>query len=157
MGGLTITSKRINNVLTPLRSVLRDAFHDGIIERDISARIRNLLHRTEEPNPFTPSEIKLILEHAEEQTRNLFQFAFWTGMRTSELIALEWGDVDFERGVIRVRHASVRNIVKVPKTVSGEPDVKLLDLALAALNAQNPFTLLAKKRIFHNPKTNKPW
>ena len=157
IGGLTITSKRINNILIPLRSTLKDAYLDGIIERDISARIRNLSHRTEEPNPFTPSEIKLILEHAEEQTRNLFQFAFWTGMRTSELIALEWGDVDFQRGVVKVIRASVRKIIKVPKTQSGEREIKLLDLALAALNAQKPFTFLANKRIFHNPKTNRPW
>ena len=157
MGGLTITPKRINNVLIPLRSILRDAFHDEIIERDISARIRNLSHRTEEPNPFTPSEIKSILEHADDQTRNLFQFAFWTGMRTSELIALEWGDIDFQRGVVRVSRASVRRIVKVPKTQSGEREIKLLAPALAALNAQKPFTLLANKRIFHNPKTNNPW
>lgn len=157
MSELTITPKRINNVLIPLRSTLRDAFHDGIIERDISARIRNLSHRTEEPNPFTPSEIKSILEHADDQTRNLFQFAFWTGLRTSELIALEWGDIDFQRGVVKVSRASVRKIVKVPKTQSGEREVKLLDQALVALNAQKPFTFLAKKRIFHNPKTNNPW
>ncbi|MGC2458548.1 MAG: tyrosine-type recombinase/integrase [Gallionellaceae bacterium] len=157
MGGLTITPKRINNVLIPLRSVLRDAFHDGVIERDISARIRNLSHRIEEPNPFTPSEIKSILEHADDQTRNLFQFAFWTGMRTSELIALEWGDVDFQRGLVRVSRASVRKIVKVTKTLSGEREVKLLEQALLALNAQKPFTFLANQRIFHNPKTNNPW
>lgn len=157
IGGLTISSKRINNVLIPLRSVLRDAFHDGILERDISARIRNLSFRTEEPQPFTPSEIKSILEHSEEQTRNLFQFAFWTGMRTSELIALEWGDIDFQRGIVKVSRASVRKIVKVTKTQSGEREVKLLELALAALSAQKPFTFLANKRIFHNPKTNAPW
>lgn len=157
MSGLTITPKRINNVLIPLRSVLRDAFHDGVIERDISARIRNLSHRTEEPNPFTPSEIKAILNNADGQTRNLFQFAFWTGLRTSELIALEWGDVDFQRGLVRVIRASVRKIVKVTKTKSGEREVKLLEQALAALNAQKPFTFLAKQRIFYNPKTNSPW
>lgn len=157
IGGLTITAKRINNVLIPLRAVLKDAFHDGIIESDISARVRNLTHRTAEPNPFTPSEIKLILEHADVQTRNLFQFAFWTGMRTSELIALEWGDVDFKRGIVKVSRASVRKIVKVPKTQSGEREVKLLDQALEALNAQKLFTSHINRRIFHNPKTQIPW
>ena len=157
IGGLTISSKRINNVLIPLRTVLRDAFHDQVIDRDISALIRNLSFRTEEPQPFTPYEIKSILEHSEDQTRNLFQFAFWTGMRTSELIALEWDDVDFQRGIVRVSRASVRKIVKVPKTQSGEREIKLLDPALAALNAQKAFTFSTGKRIFHNPKTSKPW
>lgn len=109
------------------------------------------------PNPFTPQEIKLILENAESQTQNLFKFAFFSGLRTSELIALEWGDVDFLRGTVKVSRASVRKIVKETKTQSGEREVKLLSPALEALNAQLPFTFEARGRIFHNPKTNSPW
>ncbi|MGO8753639.1 MAG: Arm DNA-binding domain-containing protein [Gallionellaceae bacterium] len=157
MSGLLISPKRIKNVLVPLKGALHSAFQDGIIDRDVSAQIPSLSHRTKEPSPFTPSEIKTILEHSDEQTRNLFQFAFFSGLRTSELIALEWRDVDFERGIVRVRRASVRKIVKSPKTISGERDVKLLSPAVNALNAQKVFTFLANGRIFHNPKTNSPW
>lgn len=65
------------------------------------------IYRTEleEPNPFTPAEIKSILRHSDDQTRNLFQFAFWTDMHTSELIAYEWDDIDFQLGVVRVSRA----------------------------------------------------
>ena len=59
-----------------------------------------------------------------------------TGMRTSELIALEWGDIDPVRQVARVRRASVRKILKVPKTQAGERDVVLLAGARSALDAQ---------------------
>ncbi|MEQ1589562.1 MAG: tyrosine-type recombinase/integrase [Gallionella sp.] len=157
MSGLTISPKRIKNVLVPLKGALRSAFQDGIIARDISAQIPTISHRTKEPNPFTPQEIKLILENAESQTQNLFKFAFFSGLRTSELIALEWGDVDFLRGTVKVSRASVRKIVKETKTQSGEREVKLLSPALEALNAQLQFTSEARGRIFHNPKTNSPW
>lgn len=157
MSSLLISPKRIKNVLVPLKGALRSAFQDGIIERDVSAQIPSLAHRTKEPTPFTPSEIKSILEHSDGQTRNLFQFAFFTGLRTSELIALEWRDVDFERGIVRVRRASVRKVIKTPKTISGERDVKLLSPALDALGAQKAFTFQANDRIFHNPQTNGPW
>lgn len=157
MSGLRISSKRIRNVLVPLKGALHSAFQDGIILRDISAQIPTLSHRTKEPCPFSPSEIKSILQYSDEQTRNLFQFAFFSGLRTSELIALEWGDVDFQRGVVRVQRASVRKIVKTPKTISGERDVKLLTPALEALNSQMIFTFSAEGRVFHNPKTNSPW
>lgn len=56
-------------------------------------RVKNLQHRFEEPEPFSPEERELILANLPEQSRNLFQFTFRTGLRTSELIALEWGDV----------------------------------------------------------------
>ena len=52
-------------------------------------RIKNLPLETLEPDPFTPEEVGLILHTAEGTFRNLIQFAFWTGLRTSELIALE--------------------------------------------------------------------
>lgn len=157
MSGLTISPKRIKNVLVPLKGALRSAFQDGIIDRDVSAQIPTISHRTREPNPFTPQEINSILEHSESQTRNLLQYAFFSGLRTSELIALEWSDVDFERGVVRISRASVRKIVKETKTQSGEREVKLLVPSLAALLAQKPFTFAANNRVFHNPKTNSPW
>jgi integrase len=157
MSSLVISPKRIKNVLVPLKGALRNAFQDGIIVRDVSAQIPSISHRTREPNPFTPQEINSILEHSETQTRNLFQFAFFSGLRTSELIALEWNDVDFQRGVVRVSRASVRKIVKETKTASGEREVKLLSPALAALKAQKPYTFEANSRIFHNPKTDSPW
>lgn len=157
VGGLAISGKRINNVLTPLRAIVSDAFADGVLDRNPMDRVKNLPHRLEEPEPFSPDEREAILAKLSDQARNLFQFAFWSGLRTSELIALEWGDVDWRRGTVRVRRASVRKRVKQPKTISGERDVKLLPPALEALQAQKAFTFLVGGRIFHNPRTNTPW
>jgi len=98
--------------------------------------------RLEEPHPFTPEEVKRILDVAPDQARNLFQFAFWTGLRTSELIALEWGNIDTAKGVVRVRRASVQKRTKQTKTQSGEREVKLFPPALEALQRQKPFTFL---------------
>lgn len=157
MGSLVISNKRINNVLVPLRGMCKDAFADGLIERDPMARIRNLKVEREEPDPFTPEEIRAVLEELPDQARNLFQFAFWTGLRTGELIALEWQDVDWKRSMVMVRRNSVRKIVKEPKTAAGRREVVLLPMALEALNRQKNFTFLEDKRIFHNPRTMKPW
>lgn len=154
---LTITNKRINNVLIPLRTILNDAFSDGLIERNPIIRVNNLSVRFEEPQPFTPTEIIAICNELPQQGKNLIQFAIWTGLRTSELIALEWGDIDWIKGLVIVRRASVNKITKQPKTKSGERDVKLFPPALDALKDQKQFSFLADSRIFHNPRTNKPW
>ncbi len=158
MAGLKeITHKRINNILVPLRGALGDAFHDGVIDRNPMDRIKNLPLETREPDPFTPEEVGLILHTAEGTFRNLIQFAFWTGLRTSELIALEWGDVDWKRGSVFVRRAIVRNVVKETKTKAGMREVKLLDPAREAVEAQKEHSLLPGGRIFTNPITKKPW
>jgi len=157
LGTLSISHKRINNVLIPLRSVMGDAFADGLIERNPLLRIKNLSNRLEEPEPFSPREMNAILEACPGQAANFFQFAFWTGLRTSELIALEWQDIDWRKEIARVRRAFVLRQTKLPKTASGERDVKLLPPALTALKAQKPFTFLAGQRVFWNPRTSLPW
>lgn len=157
ISGLHISAKRINNVLIPLRLVLRDAYMDELIDSNPADRVKNIPHRYDEPQPFKPDEMRLILENCTSQTRNLFQFAFWSGLRTSELIALEWSDIDFVKGVIRVSRASVKRITKQPKTHAGKREVLILPFAHEALERQKEFTFALGGQIFHNPRTNKPW
>lgn len=154
---LTISPKRINNILVPIRAIFEDAYLDEVIDRNPFSRIKNLTFRTEEPHPFSPEEIKVILNVLSDQGRNLIKFALCTGLRTSELIALEWGDIDWINGVVRVRRASVNKVIKYPKSKAGERDVKLFPLAIEALNEQKKYTFLAGGRVFHNPRTNLPW
>ncbi len=157
MGGLVISNKRINNILIPLRGMLEDAFVDGVIDRNPMHRIRNLEIRQEDPEPFSFEEQNRILAALPDQGRNLMQFAFWTGLRTSELIALEWGDIDRIRNTAYVQRACVRGRLKHPKTRAGKREVLLLPKAIEALERQKPFTFKNGKHIFHNPVTDKPW
>jgi integrase len=76
---------------------------------------------------------------------------FWTGLRTSEVIALRWDDVDWQRMTIRVRRAitrAARGIAEDTKTIAGRRDVKLL---APALQAQKIYTFLADAEIFNRP------
>lgn len=66
IGGLTISAKRINNVMVPLRGMLADMHADGLILRNPMDRIRNLPVRSEAPDPFTPEERGAILAACQE-------------------------------------------------------------------------------------------
>jgi len=161
---LDVTAKTARNIISPLRSVLDDAMNDELIEHNPLDKIalKKLLTRTTkkseyEVDPFDDAEKKIILAAAEGQAKNLFQFAFWSGLRTSELIALEWGDIDWIHGTVRVQRAIVVKQEKGTKTEAGTRDVLLLPLAKAALEAQKDFTFLAGCRVFHNPRTGEPW
>ncbi len=157
INSLTISTKRINNVLIPLRTIFSDAYAEELIDKNPMLRVKNLPVKTEEPNPLTPSEIEAILKELPQEGKNLIQFALWSGLRTSELIALEWGDVDFKAGLVRVRRAIVNKNTKQPKTKSGERDVKLFPPSLEALINQKQFTFSTGEKVFSNPNTNKPW
>jgi integrase len=155
------TSKRINNVLGPLRGMFADELDAENIDANPIATYKvkrpRQADKADPIDPFTPDELRTILSHCDGQLRNLFQFAAWSGLRTSELIALQWKDVDFKANVIHVRAAFVLKQRKSPKTETGVRIVELLKPAADALKAQQQFTLLKGGAVFENPKTNSPW
>lgn len=156
LASLDVSNKRINNILSPLRLIFKDAYHDQLITRNPLDRLRFLPVEQREPNPFTPTEINLLLAQMNGQAHNLFQFAFWTGLRTSELIGLRWQDIDFPNNRFYVRVAIVGKKEKTTKTAAGIRTVDLNDHALAALRNQQAFTSGAL-RVFHDDKTGEPW
>lgn len=159
VGEQDCTAKRINNVLTPLRQVLSEAVSEGLISADPTEglTVRRKGPKDDEIDPFTPDESAAILAACDGQFRNLVQFAFWTGMRTSELIGLRWQDVDARHGLVLVRQAQVSGQTKGTKTEAGRREVKLLPPALEALKLQKAHTLLSGDRVFHDPRTGAPW
>ncbi len=115
--------------------MLDRALNDGLItsnplDKLVLSKLVDKKTRTSDwqVDPFDLEEIKAILTEAKEQARNLFQFAFYSGLRTSELIALEWGDIDWLEGMVRVSRAVVLKKEKGTKTKSGQRDVLLLPL-----------------------------
>jgi len=164
VSSLGVTAKTARNVLSVLRSVLDDAVNDELISQNPLDKIalKKLLTMTAKKSeytvdPFDNLEIEAIVATATGQARNLFQFAFWSGLRTSELIGLEWGDIDWIHGTVRVQRAVVVKTEKGTKTSAGTRDVMMLPLARAALQAQKEHTFLAGARVFHNPRTGTEW
>ena len=82
---LPCSSKRKSNISTPLRRLFDEMFLDGVIDKNPLARVKNLPTNTREPEPFTQEEIAKIINELTGQEKNLIQFAFWSGLRTSEI------------------------------------------------------------------------
>ena len=161
---MNCTTKTAANILTPLRAIIDQALVDQYIkENPLNSIIVDKLLNKEtkksdyKPDPLSVDEINTILSAAEGQVRLLFQFAFFTGMRISELIGLRWEDIDWKNQVVHVEEKVVAKEVKGPKTEAGVRDILLLPPAIEALEQQKQYTLSFRGRVFHNPQTNKPW
>lgn len=154
---LSCSNKRKGNILIPLRQTFEELYHDEIIDKNPLTRVKNLPNKTREPEPFTQEEIAKILNELKGQAKNLIQFAFYSGLRTSELIALRWQDVDLKHNRIFVRAAYVRGQLKDTKTKSGKREVTLQPQAREALLNQHAFTEKQNETVFHDPYTNQPW
>lgn len=163
----TGTLKSIRNDLTPLRAVLDRALNDDIIDRNPLDKIKvsKLVSRDQartdyEVDPFTEDEIKAVLRIALEydpRIRNLLQFAFYSGLRTSELFGLMWNDVDWHHMVVRVQRAVVERKVKETKTKAGIRDVILLPSALDALTDQKQYSFVGGDYVFVRPNERGPF
>ncbi len=159
---LTCSNKRISNLLSPLRTALQEAVVEELITInpifDFTYK-KNEPPKLKEVDPFTRKEQAAILASLKPQHRNLIQFAFWSGLRTSELVALDWQAIDFKKNIASIYQAKTQ-YAKNPektKTKAGTRLVKLLPEALQALQNQKQYSLLEGNRVFLNPNTEKPW
>ncbi len=166
ISSLKLSHKTIKNILIPLRAVITQALIDGLIDTNpldkvfinklVNKKYKNSDYQVD---PFHQEEIERILSAADGQLKNQIQFAFFTGLRPSELIALRWDDINWFNNTVRISKGMVCREEKGTKTPSGVRDVLLLPPALQALQDHKAYTFLngQSQHIFHNPHTNKPW
>jgi integrase len=99
----TLSGKTINDIRSILYQIFKEAFLDDVINVNPIEKTRRSKVIQKEPEPFSENEMNKILSALEEPYRQYFQLAFFTGMRTGELLALRWEDVDFKTKKIHVR------------------------------------------------------
>lgn len=162
----TTALKTIRNRLSFLRSSLDEAITDGVLKINPVSLItasRYLSNKKESEggyivDPLTPAEVHALLDSAgNKQWENLFKFAIHTGLRSSELCALRWEDIDFIHKTAHIQNASVSGVIKGTKTKAGTRKVELTDEAMFALTQQRAFTFMKNATIFEDPKTEKAW
>jgi integrase len=74
----------------------------GLIElRGTSRRVRPIYL-------LTPKEYYVVLSHLAPHVRLMAVLAMNTGMRISEILGLQWGDVDFERRTLTIESTKAR-------------------------------------------------
>lgn len=165
VNGIDWTSpKTRNNALIPLRGVFALAYLDELIDSDPSDRLQNLKHQKEPPDPFSRDELEQITSWMWSNFTGLdriyacyFELAFWTGMRPSEMLALNWSDIDWRSGYARVEKAQSKGQLNNRTKVAKVRDVKLNDRALHALRELKPLTFAHPSgRVFIAPQTGEP-
>ena len=126
-----ISSKTINNRLAVLRKCLITAVEWE--ELDHIPKIQLLKTTPAKFRYLNEQEIQAIVKASETPIeRAMVLTAARTGLRFSELRALEWGDIDFVRRILTIRRCAVGKDVGTPKN-GRIRHVPLTDDAIAAL------------------------
>jgi len=123
-----------------LRQVLNRAVAWKLIEENPAKRgVPNPRRRCREQRPFDSwAQIRSLAERLGPSYGPMIVFAAATGLRPSELFALEHGDVDRQAAVVQVRRACANGHVKQTKTRLSRRAVPLQAIALEALDQLRP-------------------
>lgn len=122
--------------LVPLGLILDMAARRGYIAENPAKRLsrdeRPGQARRGEQRILSRDEIGRLLDAAPDSYRLLISTAIFSGLRQGELLGLQWRDIDFDAGIIRVRHQLSRPATDRPaglvslKSEAARRDVVLL-------------------------------
>ena len=127
------------NTLTRYKSIffaiMEKAYKNDIIEnnpfkkaeqpKQKKSNIENILEDDKKISPFTEDELNIMFSFTGYMGYYIY-FAVYTGMRPSEILALNWTDIDFENKRIAVFKSLLDGEINKTKTVSSTRYVDLL-------------------------------
>jgi len=137
--GKALGDRTIANATIPLRAALATAKREGLIRHNPAGGLalppRQQLDG-DEIKVFAPEQLAAVIEHAPERHRLLLELLAATGLRISEVIALQRLHVQLDgEPEVCVRRALVRGRIEPPKTKHGRREVRLPDSLAAKLRA----------------------
>ena len=115
-----LSAATVRKMHSVLRKALKQAVLDGLVPRNVCEAVKPPKVERKEITPLDREQAKALLEAARDagdRLEALYVLAVHTGMREGELLGLKWEDVDLKHGMLRLRHALVR---EGGKTVLGD-------------------------------------
>ena len=130
----------VNGVITVLKNSLQRAEITGVIEKQYSGSIQYPKHEEKQVECFSTAEQRQIEQFIITKKKPKLYgilLCLYTGLRVGELLALEWGDIDFVKGLITIsktchdgwengkyqktpdtpKTRSSRRVIQIPRTV----------------------------------------
>ena len=161
----TCGSGTIRYYLTILENIFKYA--DGrYIDFNPTKGIKKPKAKKNEIDPFTKSEVEILLDKATEQEEyfkkhmeSVYDYLvvkIWSGLRISEINALETRKhIDFGNDKIKVRQSIVKGIIGDTKNVSSKRDVDMCSIVRQAVKRQMERSIRrCTKFLFFNSKGN---
>ncbi|WP_047528574.1 tyrosine-type recombinase/integrase [Pseudomonas sp. 11/12A] len=128
------------NAIVRLSTILDDAVREELIGKNPAELLDAPKRNKGEPDPLTLDEANKIIAELYSTTHwpstiyaAFFEFAFFTGMRPQEIIALRWDAVDKVKRQVHVCRAIAQGVIKERTKTKKNRYVLLNDRALHAL------------------------
>ena len=133
------TKAKIRNIMSAL---FTHAMRYEWTDRNPITLVRQSAKRERIPEILEVGELTALLAELEPPYSQMVLLAAVTGLRASELLALQWSDVDFEGRQINLSRGIVEGVVGEMKTEASRkpiPMESVLAESLASLKQQSPY------------------
>ena len=97
---LGLAPQSFNNYRARVSSLFGYGVKRGYLERNPVSAIDKMKSVDQAPGIFTADELRLLLEKAPADLLPMFAIGAFAGLRTAQLVRLEWSEVDLRRGHI---------------------------------------------------------
>ena len=131
---LNIQDKTKKDYLGCIKGVLDIALDAEIIHKNVAT---DIVFKREPKNSvqiFSPQEVNLLLEKSDGMLKNYLGIAFYTGMRSGEILGLMHKDMLNDR--ICIRRSISKGRVTTPKTLGSVRDIPIFDNAKTFIRDQ---------------------
>lgn len=129
-----LSARTVEIIHTTLHKAMKQAVRWLMVPRNVVETVTPPRPATPEIKPLSQEQMRTLLEAAkDERLYALWVLACTTGMRNGEMLALQWQDIDFEAGTLRVRRTVFNGKINAPKTRAGNRTIRLSKLAIEAL------------------------
>ena len=145
------TKAKIRNILCSLFS---HACRWEFVDRNPITHVRQATQRAKQPVILSNDEISRLLDELQEPARTAVYVALATGLRVSELLALQWQDIGFSNNTITPARGIVDNHIGGLKTVASAAAVPASQEVADVLASWHQTTLYSKPTdwVFPSPK-----
>lgn len=128
--GAGLSNSMIRHIHANCRSALEKAVQEGLIRENPAIGCKLPPKRAAEMKVLSPEEIQRFLIQAKEDGYfEMFLLELGTGMRIGELLGLQWKDLNFQTGELKIRRqattADGKQVISVPKTKSSIRSIML--------------------------------
>lgn len=123
------TRQRVLNTLT--RVFKRAISQDEMSSNPVNKLVREPEKKSTKVTPPSHKTMETLLAYADGENETMIRLAASTAIRISEQLALLWGDVDFEKGILHIRRSINQwGEIKKTKTIAGTRQIPLADKML---------------------------
>ncbi|MFH0708731.1 MAG: site-specific integrase [Pseudomonadota bacterium] len=123
------SNKTLTHYISMLTGIFDEAIYDEVITSNPCRFLRKPRIMKKEILPFSVKEMHQIIDHVHNfNFKHYLYIAFYTGMRSGEIMGLKKEDIDFQKGFMKIKRTRGRHGENSPKTQSGFRSVPILDL-----------------------------